>query len=111
MRTSTQGAPALKQMIEIKGVEYEKAYEYTAVNVAFAEKEKKGMGKFADLAQEPNNKYDSKAIAVVLGGKRIGYLYKGKIQDMVNDYLNKRMPLIAVVDGVAPVTLTIAFYQ
>lgn len=39
--------------------------------------------------QEPSNKYDPRSVAVRLKGKRIGYLYRGKLRDMVNDWLER----------------------
>lgn len=47
--------------------------------------------------QEPENPYDKNAVSVNLksNGKKIGYVYKGKIQEMLNDWLNKGL----YVDG------------
>lgn len=38
---------------------------------------------------EPENVYDSSAISILLGGEKIGYVYRGKIQDMINDWLKR----------------------
>lgn len=48
--------------------------------------------------QEPENEYDKKAVAIyTMSGEKIGYLYKGKIQDMVNDYLRLGLPVWGAV--------------
>ena len=39
------------------------------------------------LFQDPNNVYDNKAVAVCQSCGPIAYLYRGKIQDMANDWL------------------------
>ncbi len=46
-------------------------------------------GAIVSLRQEPENTYDHRAVAVVIGRKRIGYLFKGKLQDMANDWLDR----------------------
>jgi hypothetical protein len=41
--------------------------------------------------QEKDNDYDPNAILLLLvpQKRKLGYLYRGKLQDMVNDYLNR----------------------
>ena len=46
-------------------------------------------GKKIVFKQEPNNEYDNKAIALYLDENKIGYLYRGRTQDMVNDWIKK----------------------
>lgn len=46
-------------------------------------------GASVTFRQEPENTYDHNAVAVVIGRKRIGYLYRGKLQDMANDWLER----------------------
>lgn len=56
------------------------------------------VNEFLFLKQEKDNEYDSNAIAVKnKNHKKIGYLYKGKLQDMANDYLNHDMDVEAYV--------------
>lgn len=63
------------------------------------------------LKQEPENAYDGEAVAVYTAGTKLGYLYKGKIKDMVNDYIGRGWPILGCVDmidddeGVCAVTL------
>ncbi len=42
-----------------------------------------------NVLQEPQNKYDEKAIVLKFCENTVGYLYKGKLQDMANDYISK----------------------
>lgn len=48
----------------------------------------KGGSKIA-FVSEPENPYDSSAISILLDGEKIGYVYRGKIQDMINDWLKR----------------------
>lgn len=43
-----------------------------------------------DLVPEPDNQYDPNAVALYKGEYKLGYLYKGRIQEMVLSYLNKK---------------------
>ena len=47
--------------------------------------------------QEPNNEADNKAVMLMFvpQRKKLGYLYRGKMQDMVNDYLNRGDKVVA----------------
>lgn len=42
-----------------------------------------------ELCQDPYNPYDNKAVAVCQRGETIGYLYRGKIQAMANDWIDR----------------------
>lgn len=46
-------------------------------------------GAVVTFRKEPENKFDSHAVAVVVGRKRIGYLYRGKLQNMANAWLDR----------------------
>lgn len=46
-------------------------------------------GKLLNFVSEPNNEYDDKAIAVYFNKDKVGYVYKGKIQDMINDWISR----------------------
>ncbi len=48
----------------------------------------KGGAKVAFIP-EPENPYDTNAISILLDGEKIGYVYRGKIQDMINDWLKR----------------------
>ena len=44
---------------------------------------------------EPDNAYDKKAVKVMDGNNKLGYLYQGKMRDMVYDYIQKERPLFS----------------
>lgn len=46
-------------------------------------------GKSLTFKQEPENTHDEKAVAVYLNGSKIGYIYRGTVQDMFNDYIKR----------------------
>lgn len=54
-------------------------------------------GDCLELRQEPENPYDSKAIAVYDGEQRIGYIYRGAGQDMTNDFLKRGNTVLTYV--------------
>lgn len=47
------------------------------------------VGTLLSARHEPNNAYDSLAIALYCDGRQIGYFYKGKMRDMVHDYMDR----------------------
>lgn len=59
-------------------------------------------GAIVSFRQEPENKFDHSAVAVVIGRKRIGYLYRGKLQDMANDWLERGDAVSGRVVRVSP---------
>lgn len=59
-------------------------------------------GAFLDIAavgfiQEPSNEADNKAVLLMFVPQRrkFGYLYRGKLQDMANDYINRGDKVVA----------------
>lgn len=46
-------------------------------------------GKPLTFKQEPENLHDEKAVAVYLNVVKIGYIYRGTVQDMFNDYMKR----------------------
>lgn len=67
------------------------------------------------FVQEPDNKYDDKAVAIYLEAKKIGYVYRGRTQDMCNDWFKRDMLFIGhlakinVAENTA--TYKIGFYR
>ena len=53
------------------------------------------------LVQEPNNKYDSRAVALYISGNKIGYLLKGTLQDMANDYIESGWPIKCILSSLS----------
>lgn len=43
--------------------------------------------------KEPDNTYDKNAVAIYLDNNKIGYVYRGKVQDMINDWYNRGEPV------------------
>ncbi len=75
-------------------------YSYESVELYVVENNKPNfaqlsLGSSIDFIPEPTNEYDSKAIMVYTNGIKLGYLNKGTLQDMVNDYLNKSLPIVS----------------
>ena len=52
--------------------------------------------------QDPGNKYDNKAVAVCQSCGPIGYLYRGKIQDMANDWMDNGKKVIGFISYFDP---------
>ncbi len=46
------------------------------------------LGNALRFIKEPDNQYDENAVAIYAGKNKIGYVYKGKNQDMINDWIN-----------------------
>lgn len=79
-------------------------------------------GEDVTLEKEPSNSYDSKAVyartwlvSSNLPDTKVGYIRKGKLQDMINDYLDRRLPIMAYIDSIDDdegiITLCLAFYR
>lgn len=58
------------------------------------------IGKNLILLQEPENEYDNKAVAIYLDDTKLGYLYKGNIQKMANDWLNREDTYSAYINKI-----------
>ena len=55
------------------------------------------IGNRVILLQEPTNPADDKAVLLMFvpQKKKFGYLYRGKIQDMANDYIKRGDKIVA----------------
>lgn len=63
-------------------------YEYEVEMFVTAPELLKGKGgKDITFKHEPENEYDSEAIAIYVLGDKIGYAYKNRIRDMINDWM------------------------
>lgn len=62
---------------------------------------------------EPDNEYDSQAIAVKLDGIRIGYVYRGQTQDMIHDFYDRGFEVAAHINTFTKdeITYYIGFYK
>lgn len=55
---------------------------------------------FLYFESEPDNTYDPFAVAIKLNSKKIGYVYKGQFQDMINDWLKRDHEIVAKITEV-----------
>jgi len=76
------------------------------------------IGNRVVFIQEPTNEADPKAVLLcfVPQRKRFGYLFRGQMQDMVNDYLNRGDKVVAKLSYLAfkpckTVKIDIAFFK
>lgn len=72
-------------------------------------------GKEITFRQEPDNEADGEAIAVYFNDIKVGYLFKGKIKDMANDWINRNKPIIGYINKIDTAqnraTIKIGFYR
>lgn len=76
------------------------SYRYTDVGIFVPEDstfDLKGFepGAILTLVQDPENPHDNHAVGLKLHNQLVGYLYRGKLQDMANDWIEKNLPLRA----------------
>ena len=92
------------------------AYSYEE-NLAFADTVvlTGNGGKVITFKQEPDNEHDKNAVAVYLNDIKVGYLYRGRTQDMVNDWISRDMPFWSYVNKIDTInnkaTIKIGFYR
>lgn len=71
-------------------------------------------GEEITFRQEPENTYDPNAVAVYLDDKKVGYVFKGRTQDMTNDWLKRSLRVGGLINDVdettKEVTYRIAYY-
>lgn len=95
------------------------AYQYSVVHLFVMDKEiyewdMFNVGVELDVFAEKDNSYDPKAVAFTIQDRIVGYLYKGKHQDMANDWLKRGDPMYAIVTHATKsdnqVAIALAFY-
>jgi hypothetical protein len=82
-----------------------RVYDYTAVELFHPDEldfDRLIIGEHCELIQEPDNEYDDRAVYAEYNGYKFGYMYKGKLQDMVNDWLDRDAPFVAVIEQILP---------
>lgn len=75
-------------------------YEYSAVRLFRPDGEcdpVPDVGSDIDLETEPENPYDSGAVKAVYGSCLVGYLNRGKLQDMMRDKINRGEKICAIL--------------
>lgn len=100
--------------------EMEKMYSYEIVNLYTVPEERPNfksivMHGSVDFVQEPENQYDNHAVRVMQYGIKLGYLHRGKIQDLTNNYLKKGNKIIGFVSQLdyqnGVISIDIAYYE
>ena len=103
---------------EIKGDEL--VYHYEGVLLAYVQKTAPDYSKLrlcdeVSLKLEPENSYDPGAVAVYKGDMKIGYLFRGKLQQMVRDWIERIDTIYAAIcdldDSESVIKLILGFYQ
>ena len=84
-------------------------YDYQDVDICVLSHLKKEKAFYDDMRElhvvaEPENAYDKNAIAVYCEDIKIGYLYKGSLQEMTGDWLKRGDPIYCHYMGINPVT-------
>lgn len=71
-------------------------------------------GEEITFRQEPENTYDPNAVAVYLDDKKVGYVFKGRTQDMTNDWLKRNLLVGGLINDVdesaKEATYRVAYY-
>lgn len=79
------------------------------------EKIKGNAGKDIWFKKDPQNTYDNKAVAITLFGEKVGYVNRGKTQDMINDYIDRGWTVMGYISkysvALKKVKYEIAFYK
>ena len=72
-------------------------------------------GEFISFKQEPENEYDGNAVAIYLNDDKIGYIYRGAIQNICNSYIAKGYPVLGHINKydteTKKATYKIGFYK
>lgn len=99
--------------LDILENQYILSYQYDFVKVAMPNIKGLKLGDFLSLEAEPDNQYDPHAVKILSGLDKIGYLFRGKLQDMANDFLKKGLPVEVSVDSIADDSFTcgLGFYK
>ena len=96
------------------------AYHYQEVAVAMESTVVRDFssihpGDLISFIPEPTNQYDPNAIQLWSNDQLLGYVYRGKIQDMLHDYLKRGDPIHGSVSSVLPnekeITYSLGFYR
>lgn len=99
--------------LQVLDNQYILSYQYDFVRIAMPNKECLSLGDYLSLESEPDNQYDPQAVKISSGIDKIGYLFRGKLQDMSNDFIKKSWPIEAFVDSITDdeVTCGLGFYK
>ena len=103
----------LPHELTLDGRAYSLRYSYTHVDVACPlSQEYASAGDWVTLELEPENPHDADAVRLVLdNGRILGYLYKGKLQNMAGDFLRKHSPVVGIVETDSASSILLGFYK
>lgn len=96
------------------------AYHYKDVNIYTPDRldvdlTQVDLGLRVTFRFEPDNPYDKKAVAVYVGEWKIGYMKRGKIRDMLIDWVGRKHPFWACITGIddeeREIYILLAFYR
>lgn len=108
-------ATRLLDSIIIDGEDCDATYKYTDIKMYRhdCDVSQLTLYKKLSLRQEPENEYDSNAIALYDDNIKIGYLFKGHLQDMANDWMKKDEPIRAMVSRIdnEEIYIDLYFYE
>lgn len=104
---------SLPSELDLNGRHYALRYSYDHVDVACpSSQDYASVGDWVSLELEPDNQYDDRAVRLVLdNGHLLGYLYKGKLQDMANDFLRRHLPVTGLVEDDSASSILLGFYK
>ena len=89
------------------------AYTYQKVSIAFPNLNNLELYNMVYFEREPSNEYDPNAILAMHNGNKIGYVYRGKLQKMISDFISRDRPIVAYVDSIndGKFTIALGFYK
>lgn len=92
------------------------AYHYEDVQIASRDRYtdiQLEPGSRLKFVPEPDNQYDSAAVAIYKGPDKVGYMYRGRLQDMTHDFIERGDSVAGIVvsDDFGKCIYNIAFYK
>lgn len=110
-RSSLKGTKLLDSII-IDGEDCEAIYKYNDVRIYkhYCDISQLSLYTRLTLKSEPENEYDPKAVALYDNNRKIGYLLKGKLQEMANDWQKRDEPMRAMISKLEENNICIDLY-
>jgi Predicted membrane protein len=110
--------PYLMGVIIVDNKNYEVKYKYENILIVGSQylDDKSSLnglerGDHVYAAFEPDNSFDDKAIAIYdYFGRKLGYLSKGRLQEMAYDFYKKNQPVKGFVTDPGKLIITLGFY-
>lgn len=107
------GDISLPSELNWNGQHYVLRYSYNHVDVAYpSSQDYASAGDWVSLEPEPKNPHNNQAVRLELdNGRTLGYLYSGKLQDMANDFIRRRLPIVGIVEDDSATSILLGFYK